>query len=139
MGESCNTPIFNISLLVLLLNDIGFNIINNIDLFGITLKIWIGYGFHIYPRSGHGYHTIRTHGYPFTSLYISSQEPKPIMYLKSKLLLVNKTGGGGVVYFNNNICALATSILILIFMVETWDWDCLVCSLATSVFMLVCF
>jgi len=31
----CNTPIFNISLLELLLDDINFNIINSIDLFDI--------------------------------------------------------------------------------------------------------
>jgi len=32
----CNTPIFNISLLVLLLDDINFNIINSIGLFDIS-------------------------------------------------------------------------------------------------------
>ena len=31
----CNTPIFNISLLVLLLDDIHINIINSIDMFDI--------------------------------------------------------------------------------------------------------
>jgi len=31
----CNTPIFNINLLVLLLDDININIINSIDLFDI--------------------------------------------------------------------------------------------------------
>jgi len=36
VGESCNTPIFNISLLVLLLGDKKFNIINSIDLFDIS-------------------------------------------------------------------------------------------------------
>jgi len=36
MRLKCNTPIYNISLLVLLLDDINFNIINNIDLFDIS-------------------------------------------------------------------------------------------------------
>jgi len=34
-GPFCNTPIFNISLFVLLLDDVNINIINTIDLFDV--------------------------------------------------------------------------------------------------------